>query len=221
MYKPASSHISIIFLGLIICQSIGAVEWSVDINPIPHAGSRPNEFGLRGVWPNSCVPETVSVKTEPEDKSSNLVYLQTSSEQLQCQAKPTPFILLFSLPANTSTTPELYWLHQDALDQPARLLGFKLMALSSGQPDIRPASGWWWPEPGEVQNSGPGTGLTVDYQNGLLTLLTENFRADGQPEWLLGTAPMKRGVLLPFLQNSLPVYWLARCQYNVTECGAR
>jgi hypothetical protein len=140
------------------------------------------------------VPEISGVKTEPEDKSSNFVYLQTKSEELHCKPKPTPFLLLFSLPDNTSTTPELYWLHQDTLEQPTRLLGFKLLALSSVQPDIRPASGWWWPEPGEMQNSGPGTGLTVDYQNGLLTLITENFNADGQPEWLLGTAPLKRGV---------------------------
>jgi len=69
-----------------------------------------------------------------------------------------------------------------------------LLALSTIPKDIRPASGWWWPEPGVVQDSGPGTGITIDYQHGLLTLITQSFNSNGQPEWLLGTAPLVAGI---------------------------
>ncbi len=204
MSKFSPSHLSILFLGLLLWQPVAAVEWGLDFNPVPRAGSRADELGLRGVWPTTCTPETISVKTD-DTESSKRIYLLTRTPQSGCKPKPTPFLLLFELPKNVSASLEFYWLHKVDSQASEHLLGFKLLSQSSGQPDIRPASGWWWPEPGKAQDSGPGTGLTVDYQNGLLTLLTQTFDDHGQPEWLLGTAPMKRGVanteLIKFTQG--------------------
>ncbi|MCF6262750.1 MAG: hypothetical protein L3J24_04090 [Xanthomonadales bacterium] len=203
--SPSSpSHFVLFCLGLLLWQPLAAVEWSLDFNPVPRAGSRADELGLRGVWPNTCTPETISVKTDATENSKR-IYLLTNTQQSACNPKPTPFLLLFDFPKNVSASSEFYWLHKGNSQSSEHLLGFKLLSQSSGQSDIRPASGWWWPEPGAAQDSGPGTGLTVDYQNGLLTLLTQTFDDHGQPEWLLGTAPMKRGIanteLIKFTQG--------------------
>ncbi len=194
MTTPLLYNKLIFLVAILICAPSAAVEWDVTLNPVPRAGMRPDEYGLRGVWPNSCVPQLVTVKSVAAENTNNIIHLLTKSEQSNCNPNPSPFLLIFQLPDNIASYPELYWLHQHDEAQNARLLGFKLLSLSTIQADIRPASGWWWPETGELQDSGPGTGLTVDYQNGLLTLITESFNSAGQPEWLLGTAPLKQGV---------------------------
>lgn len=193
--KKLYPTLTIVFLfGMLPCQFLEAVEWSLTKNPIPQAGVRPDEYGLRGVWANSCIPEIVSVRPANQDAGNHITQVLTRSPQTPCNPRPSPFLLLFRLPENLAASSEFYWFHQDDPAQVARLLGFKLLSSSRDLADIRPASGWWWPEPGSAQDSGPGTGLTVDYQDGLLTLITETFNTDGQPEWLLGTAPMKGGI---------------------------
>ncbi len=176
---------------------LAAMDWELEKHNVPTAGSRGNEYRLSGSWPNSCVPELLSITTRLTsiaEHTASVIELTSHSKQVDCTAEATAFSIITSLPENTHINLEFYWLHRDSPETDPRLLGFRLFSQGNIAPDIRPASGWWWPESGTAQNSGPGTGMTVDFQNGLLTLLTQAFDHSGQPEWLLGTAPLVAGI---------------------------
>ncbi len=194
--SPCHFILVVVSIFLFYSPATLALEWSLEKSGEPTVGTRADEWRLRGIWPNSCTPELKSISAGYKEgsKISTFIELTSFSKQENCTPKSTAFSILTELPTNTSIDPEFYWYHYDPTDRTPRLLGFKLLALSHIQAGMRPASGWWWPEPGVNQDSGPGTGLTVDFQNGLLTLITQAFDNNGQPEWLLGTAPLAAGI---------------------------
>ncbi len=188
--RPKSA-IAILIAG---CQALFAVpaalaaEWNIGYQTAPQVGPAKRALWLSGSWPNRCLPELLSAEVD----GARLDVL-TRSSTANCAETPTRFELPVS--ASTALPPNLqiHWRHQTGEDPPA-LLGFRLFAVA-GTERLQPDSGWWWAQPGgEHDTGGPGTGMTVDVQQGLATIITQAFDESGHPEWQLASGSLNGNV---------------------------
>ena len=161
-------------------------SWSVVEFGKPRVSPMPAELFLTGNWTDNCIPKLVAVEWDEHQ-----VTARTQSLRRACQ----PGMHYFEIPLNIDRSEvgsaEFHWLHRNGEAAAYSPHGFRLLNLSGQPTDSQPGSGWWWPEPGgEHSSGGPGTGLTVDFQRGYLTLLTQSFDQQGSPDWQLATGQM-------------------------------
>lgn len=166
-----------------------AYEWDIGPWLAPVVGPAPVTLKFSGLWPDTCVPKIESTRLAGET-----LEIRTQSKKNNCRRSETLFSIPIQLLGGKSGAHNYAWLHRRENDPDYQLYGFRL-ADPGGFPVIEPSSGWWWPEPGGPEDSGgPGMGLTIDYQQGLLTIISQAYDAPGNPEWQLATGAVNGDV---------------------------
>lgn len=73
-----------------------------------------------------------------------------------------------------------------------RLVGFALVEVGPARGEITPESGFWWNEAGaEFDRAGPGFGLALESQSGLLSASVFGYDDAGAPAWWLGAGAQR------------------------------
>ena len=173
-------------LGLLLAVNAHAYEWKIGPWLAPLAGPAPVTLEFSGLWPDTCIPRLINTRLVEET-----LEMRTQSAPDRCLQSETLFSIPVQLLKDTATARSIVWLHRRENETDYQLYGFRLREPDTF-PTIEPSSGWWWPESGGPEDSGgPGTGLTVDYQQGLLTLLSQAYDVLGAPEWQLATGALR------------------------------
>jgi len=181
------NHRWVLILILLLGSNLASAQsWSVVEFGKPRVSPMPAEMFLTGNWPDNCIPKLVAIES-----TEYQLTVRTQSSTEACRPGMHYFEIPLKLDHSEASSAEFNWLHRNSEAAAYNQLGFRLLNLSGQQTDSRPGSGWWWPEPGgEFSSGGPGTGLTVDFQQGYLTLLTQSFDQQGSPDWQLATGQM-------------------------------
>lgn len=176
----------VVVVTLMVAANARAYEWNIGPWRAPLVGPAPITLEFSGLWPDTCIPKLASIRLV-----GDTLELRTHSATADCRPSETLFSIPLQLLPQISGGRSIAWLHRRDNEADYRLYGYRLHH-PGDFPVIEPSSGWWWPEPGGPQDSGgPGTGLTIDYQQGLLTLLSQAYDALGNPEWQLATGALK------------------------------
>jgi hypothetical protein len=196
-----SLQLLIVFVAALLLHTpVHGYEWDIDPWLAPIATSEPAAFRLTGLWPDTCVPRLENTRLVAET-----LEIRTLSDAERCDASETLFSAIVQLGADTIGARKITWWHRRVNEPAYQMYGYRLVD-SGSEPLVTPGSGWWWPEPGGPDDSGgPGMGLTVDYQLGLLTILSQAYDLLGNPEWQLATGSLRGEVfnapLIRFFQG--------------------
>ena len=139
---------------------------------------------IDGQWPDQCAPVFQNARLLD---TTLQVFAEIPSDGL-CRPQPTDY--RFSFTYDPIDTHRLELLLQRQPDEAYRLQEFALMD-NSHRTRIHPESGWWWPQSdGLFDSGGPGTGLTLEVQGDVLTVLSQSFDNTGQPIWRMAAGQL-------------------------------
>jgi hypothetical protein len=186
MRRITPNYLYLAALGLLFAANVHAYEWNIGPWRAPLAGPAPPTLEFSGLWPDTCIPRLLDARL-----ADGTLQLRTQSGSNQCLQSDTLFSIPVQLVPQISGANAIAWLHRRENEADYQLYGYRLHNPHTF-PALEPSSGWWWPEPEGPNNSGgPGTGLTVDYQQGLLTLVSQAYDPLGNPEWQLATGTLR------------------------------
>jgi len=173
-----------------LCSAIGA-----SIERAPPAGGTASDFGLRieDSWPNSCAPELDRVELRGQDL---WVIAREVSDTRFCSLLTTRYVIDTRSRADARLaldSPGLYRVHYSVESRSGSALrGFQLMPFGDSLAAAHfPESGYWWADPaGDLSFAGPGIGMNIESQGGILSAVLFGYDGDGRPEWTLGTGAL-------------------------------
>lgn len=201
---------------LIACAPAGATEPllpTLRIQPSPvaaAAAAQPRQLNLYGRAPMRCVPTLAGATLEGADLTIELDQPQTG-----CDGKRnSPFNLRVD-PAANAGVPLLpgpvYRVRVYArAGGTAQLIAFRLLDLNPAAAAPVPENGFWWSQAGKDSGpASPGTGASIEWQDGQLAVGLFGFADSGAPIWSFGSAqPQGRvaSVTLVQLANGDPPF---------------
>jgi hypothetical protein len=154
-------------------------------HPEPGASLRLKVFGD---WPNACRPELESVRVEGRD-----IVLGASLDSDHCAGEPHGFSLSTDALAEQPKLggAGIYRIRFEVRRTPPNepeVHAFRLLSVAPADaPDVRPETGFWWPERGgEFGEAGPGLGVNMEVQADTLSLSVFGFEDSGEPGWQIG-----------------------------------
>lgn len=150
-------------------------------------------FNVSGTWPDTCPPRLAGIMVEDRD-----VTLLGARESAGCQPSPTPYSLASARMPLPGLLPGA-GIHRvrlqldDSADgtRPA-LAGFALVQVGT-TPGLALETGFWWAEQGGEFDAGPGLGLSVETQSGLISLSVMGYDAQGASAWYFGAGEIDSG----------------------------
>ncbi len=187
MHNCIIYHLRFVVITVALLTANYAVAYEWDISPWgePQVSPAPVTLKFAGLWPDTCIPRIVNTRLVGET-----LELRTLSEPGGCLQSETLFSTPIQLRPESNGASSIAWLHRRENESEFQLYGYRLRDPGSNLM-IEPSSGWWWPEPGGPEDSGgPGMGITIDFQQGLLTILSQAYDPLGNPEWQLATGAL-------------------------------
>ena len=148
-------------------------------------------FSVSGTWPDTCPPRMTGMAVEGRDVS-----LLAARETVGCRPTPTPYHLASTQSSLDELLPEA-GTHRVRLqleeDGRSAIAGFALVN-AGALPGPALETGFWWAEQGGEFAAGPGLGLSVETQSGLVSLSVMGYDAHGASAWHFGAGEMDAGV---------------------------
>ncbi len=149
-------------------------------------------FNVSGTWPDTCPPRLAGIVVEDRD-----VTLLGARESVGCRPTPTPYSLASTRMPLGNLLPEA-GIHRvrlqfdESSDGTVPLAGFALMA-TGPTPGMALETGFWWAEQDGEFGAGPGFGLSVEIQSGLISLSVMGYDAQGASAWYFGAGEIESG----------------------------
>lgn len=149
---------------------------------------------VSGLWPDTCPPQLLEVTTAGHD-----VLLTATRERFGCSPSPTPYAFATQtlplqelLPAGGIHRVRLQV--EDTIGSAPMLLGFALIQSASTASASGLETGFWWAEQNGEFAAGPGLGLSIESQAGLISLSVMGYDARGEATWYFGAGALVGGV---------------------------
>lgn len=151
-------------------------------------------FDVAGTWPDTCPPQLLDVSAQGRD-----VLLLATRETEGCHATPTPYAFSSTARPREQLLPEDGIHHvrlqvEGSLERDPMLAGFALLRVGDAAPGLALETGFWWAEQGGEFGAGPGLGLSVETQAGLISLSVMGYGAHGDSAWYFGAGELADGV---------------------------
>lgn len=149
---------------------------------------------VAGTWPDTCTPQLVDVLVQDRD-----IVLSASRESAGCSSIPTPYAFSSESVATEDLMPSagihrVRLLVEDALRPEPLLAGFALVRGSEAGSSPAMETGFWWADQGGEFGAGPGLGLSVESQAGLISLSVMGYDAAGEATWFFGAGALVDGI---------------------------
>jgi len=148
-------------------------------------------FSVSGTWPDTCPPRMTGMAVEGRDVS-----LLAARETVGCRPTPTPYHLASTQSSLDELLPEA-GTHRVRLqleeDGRSAIAGFALVN-AGALPGPALETGFWWAEQGGEFGAGPGLGLSVETQAGLISLSVMGYDARGDSAWYFGAGELADGI---------------------------
>ncbi len=157
-------------------------------------GDNQARLDISGIWPDTCPPQLMDVSARGHE-----VLLTATREHLGCNASPTPY----AFSTQTMSVQELLpasGIHrvrlqvESTLGSSSMLAGFALIQDGSAAPASGLETGFWWAEQNGEFAAGPGLGLSIESQAGLISLSVMGYDAAGDATWYFGAGALIDGV---------------------------
>lgn len=158
-------------------------------SPQQEGSSAPNVV-ISGQAPRNCVPRVASSRLDGSDFSIVL-----DMPRGRCDpGQRLPYRITASPPqgpAGLSARPPVYRIRVYAkLANGTHLLAFRLFDPRPEQGAIRPENGFWWSQASPGELASPGTGVSLEWQDGQLAASLFGFTPGGTPTWAFGSAQL-------------------------------
>lgn len=151
-------------------------------------------FEVAGIWPDTCPPQLLEVSAQGRD-----ILLLATRETEGCRATPTPYAFSSTAQARERLFSE-DGIHrvrlevESALESGLMLAGFALVRNGETPPTLALESGFWWAEQGGQFSAGPGLGLSVETQGGMISLSVMGYGERGDSAWYFGAGELNEGI---------------------------
>ena len=140
---------------------------------------------INGSWPDQCPPVFQNARLVDHTLQ---VFAELPTDGI-CQPEPSNYRFTFTY--DPVDTHRLELLLRRSPGQPYQLQEFALMG-HAGWTRYQPETGWWWPQDqGLFDSGGPGTGLTLEVQGDILTVLSQSFDDAGRPSWRMAAGALR------------------------------
>jgi hypothetical protein len=185
------------FAACLIAGSAGAFAQSTDpaggFSIQAHAGPRTQlllnwSLAISGQWPTHCPPTLENITLDDHD-----LRIDARSVLGLCERGNTPFSVELNPTLalqRGALAPGVYrvsFYAADGAQSPAKLRAFALLDRSSmNTPALTPETGFWWTSNAADANR---TTLSLELQNGQLSVALLSYDDGGQPVWYFGAAP--------------------------------
>lgn len=151
-------------------------------------------FDVAGIWPDTCPPQLLDISAQGRD-----VLLMATRETEGCRATPTPYAF------SSTSLPRAQLLPEDgihrvrlqiegSLEHDPMLAGFALVRVGDTMPGLALEAGFWWAEQGGEFGAGPGLGLSVETQAGMISLSVMGYGDRGDSAWYFGAGELSDGI---------------------------
>jgi hypothetical protein len=150
-------------------------------------------FSVAGTWPDTCPPRLTGFVVEDHD-----VTLLGARETVGCQPSPTPYSLASAQMPLGDLLPDegVHRVRLQLEEAPGGrlpLAGFALVTVGPMPAGLALETGFWWAEQGGEFAAGPGLGLSVETQSGLISLSVMGYDAQGASAWYFGAGEIDTG----------------------------
>lgn len=180
---------------LAMLASVGAWAWpsaEISTEPALPVADRPFTITIDAMWPDGCGPRVERIGRRDPDTIE--VVLARQDDRICFSAFRDYRLQLTQADLPPRLGPGVYRFEvlADWSDGDLRLDGFRMLEIAD--PDAAqtrvPEAGAWWPERGgRFDTSGPGSGVSLDVQNGVITAIVHGYDDDGRQQWLLAAGP--------------------------------
>jgi hypothetical protein len=137
-----------------------------------------------------CCPPTLAAA---ELKGSTLV-LRAVAADAACVETAQPYALRSGPLPKAAADVRVYRVRMEVQADPDStpwLEAFALLAPDRQAESVLPETGFWWAEQGgEFDRAAPGFGVLVEVQDGTVAVSVSSYDEFGNPEWLMGAAPL-------------------------------
>jgi len=191
--RPLSIHL-LAFMLLLLLPALAAAFEPARIVVVPGPVSATQlRLEVSGIWPDTCTPQLASVSSQGRD-----VRLLAVRESAGCRSTPTPYAFSTEAFEPQQLLPgegihRVRLLIEDADGSSGRLAGFALLQ-DGTQTAATLETGFWWAEQGGEFDGGPGLGLSVETQAGLISLSAMGYDAEGRSAWYFGAGELHDGI---------------------------
>ena len=146
-----------------------------------------------GIWPDTCTPQLLETLVQAHD-----IVLSATREEAGCSPIPSPYALATgpfdpAVLAPDGGIQRIRVLVDGANGGAPILAGCTLMALDGMGNQAAMETGFWWAEQGGEFGAGPGLGLSVESQAGLVSLSVMGYDAHGAATWHFGAGELAHG----------------------------
>jgi hypothetical protein len=176
-------------LVLALLMTAAQARPEIRIEPRQPLPGEPFSLSIVGNRKDSCVPEL----TGSELKSGSIVIRAQRTTKGCLKAETNYEINLDPMALDAdgvleSGVYEVKFFVSDDAEPLARLKAFDLLYIGEPQAAIQPEQGLWWAESGGLyETSGPGTGFSIEVQDGRLVMMSNAYDLEGGPSWLFSS----------------------------------
>lgn len=184
----------VMLAGLLCAQTAqtaqGEDTYSIKPRVLPNALPAAWNLSISGQWPTQCPPTLQTVALNGAD-----LRIDARSVLDLCEHRAIPFSIQLNpaLALNRAVLPpDVYhvsFFAADGAQTAPKLRAFSLIDRSAvGSAPIVPETGFWW-STGATRANADRTVLSIEAQQGQLSVALMSYDSAGQPVWYFGTAP--------------------------------
>ncbi|HET9048031.1 MAG TPA: hypothetical protein VFN29_03590 [Chiayiivirga sp.] len=158
------------------------------------SGNGLSRLDVSGAWPDTCPPQLLGMQFEGRE-----VTLSAVRETAACSHIETPYAFSSADFDTTEIWPDggvqrVRLLVEEQPGVQSQLAGFGLVTADRGRTSMTLETGLWWAEQGGEFAAGPGLGLSIENQSGMLSLSVMGYDTEGRATWHFGAGVLDQGL---------------------------